>query len=130
LADLPVTLCYHNHRHEVEGDLERTAVLVDAMRSDRLGLAVDFGWVLQAGTDPARVVAQFRDRIRYVHIKDARNGQWTELGRGQLPIAQVFSAIVPLNLPWWTAEQDTTERTAQDSARENYQVLRQQLEQG
>ncbi len=124
VLDFNVRVLFHNHRREVEGDMERLAALVAHSAADRVGLAVDFGWVLQAGTDPLRVVDRFRDRIGYVHLKDAlADGTWTELGSGQLPIDTVAAAVRPLNLPWWTAEQDSTQKSPEASAGENFRFL-------
>jgi inosose dehydratase len=108
----------------VEGDMSRLQALVDHSAGDRVGLAVDFGWVLQAHTDPVRVVERFGDRIGYVHLKDAKDGAWTELGHGDLPVDTVVQAIRPLGLPWWTAEQDSTTRAPAESARINHDFLR------
>ncbi len=124
VLDFNVRVLFHNHRREVEGNMERLATLVAHSAADRVGLAVDFGWVLQAGTDPLRVVDQFRDRIGYVHLKDAlADGAWTELGNGKLAIDTVVTAIRPLNLPWWTAEQDSTGKTPDASAEDNFRFL-------
>lgn len=123
VSDYNVRVLYHNHRKEVEGDMGRLGALTDHSAADRVGLAMDFGWVLQAGTDPVRVVERFGARIGYVHLKDAKDGVWTELGHGDLPVDTVIRAIRPLDLPWWTAEQDTTSRTAAESARMNHDFL-------
>lgn len=123
VTDYNVRVLFHNHRMEVEGDMRRLKALADHSAADRVGLAVDFGWVLQAKTDPLRVVEQFGDRIGYVHLKDARDGVWTELGHGDLAIDTVVRAIRPLGLPWWTAEQDTTTRSPAESARINHDFL-------
>jgi inosose dehydratase len=101
----------------------RLSALVDNSARDRVGLAIDFGWVLQAAADPRGVVERFSDRIGYVHLKDAENGRWTELGHGDLAIDTVIDAISGLALPWWTAEQDTTQSEPQLSALENYRFL-------
>ncbi|MCL4521737.1 MAG: sugar phosphate isomerase/epimerase [Firmicutes bacterium] len=124
VLDFNVRVLFHNHRREIEGDMARLHALVDHSAQDRVGLAVDFGWVLQAHGDPKRVVDAFHDRIGYVHLKDAKSdGTWTELGQGALPVETVIAAIRPLQLPWWTAEQDTTEQTAKASASKNFSFL-------
>lgn len=124
VLDFNVKVLFHNHRREVEGDMARLKTLVEYSAEDRVGLAVDFGWVLQAHGDPQAVVNHFRSRIHYVHLKDAReDGTWTELGHGALAVDTVISAIRHLDLPWWTAEQDTTETTAEASVRSNFRFL-------
>lgn len=124
LREVNVRLLFHNHRREVEDDMVRLKALVESAPDHEVDLAIDFGWVLQAKADPQSVVRTFRDRIRYVHLKDARaDGTWTELGTGTLPIDTVVAAIRPLNLPWWTTEQDTSQLAPELSITSNFRFL-------
>ncbi len=113
--DMGVEVCFHNHSWELANNFAGLNALLKATQG-KVELAVDFGWVVQAGVDLDDFVRKFGAYIRYVHLKDFGEGEWRELGRGTLPVEKVLEVIRPLNLTWWVVEQDTTNKTPIESA--------------
>ena len=67
----------------------------------RIGLCLDIGHSLRAGTDPAKAVIQYGPRIFDLHIKDlisnAKDSKGIELGRGVIDIPAVVRALKKIN---------------------------------
>lgn len=66
-------------------------------RDARMGLCLDIGHALRAGTDPAAAVKEYKDRIFDLHIKDvtlaAKDGKAIELGRGAIDFPALVKAL-------------------------------------
>ncbi len=123
LGDLHVRVLYHNHQHEIDHRWQALRELCAVAGPDDLGLAVDFGWVMRGGVDPQELVDDLGPYIRYAHLKDFRNGDFTELGAGDIGLEKAIPAIRGLNLPWWIAEQDQTTIGPRESATANLAFL-------
>ncbi|MBB6732327.1 sugar phosphate isomerase/epimerase family protein [Cohnella zeiphila] len=120
-ADSGVQFCYHNHAEEFEGGFR----LFDRLTGEYgVKLAADVAWIHLAGADPAEFVDRYADSIAYVHLKDVRDGVWKELGDGEMALGPLLDRVAALRLPWWTVEQDTTERAPAESARKSREYLR------
>lgn len=66
--------------------------------SRRVGLCLDTAWMLQAGEDPLKFIAQFPDRLYGVHIKDftfdpAGRGHDVVVGTGNLKLAELLALV-------------------------------------
>jgi inosose dehydratase len=63
----------------------------------RIGLCLDIGHSLRAGTDPAKAITDYAPRIFDLHIKDlvsnAKDAKGVELGRGVIDIPSVLKAL-------------------------------------
>ena len=124
VGDLGVTVLFHNHQHEIENEWESLKRLCDTAGHRGIGLAVDFGWVLRGRVDLTKFISSMGTYIRYAHFKDFRNGDFVELGQGDIGLERAIQAVKPLNLPWWVAEQDQSKGEPADSAARNYAFLR------
>lgn len=67
----------------------------------RIGLCLDIGHSLRAGTDPAKAVLDYAPRLFDLHIKDlisnAKDAKGIELGRGVIDIPSVVKALKKVN---------------------------------
>lgn len=74
LAASDLQLAYHNHDPEFRplGDGTALDVLMDATDPALVDFELDVGWAVTAGLDPAALIAARPDRIRLLHLKDAR----------------------------------------------------------
>jgi len=72
-------------------------------RDARMGLCLDIGHAMRAGTDPAKAVKEYGKRIFDFHIKDVtkaeRDGQAIEAGRGIINFPAFVKALRKLNYP-------------------------------
>lgn len=67
-------------------------------RDKHMGLCVDVGHTVRAGVDPARAVAELRDRVYDLHVKDlrglkARDSQ-VVVGKGSIDFPALFRALL------------------------------------
>lgn len=108
-----VVFCYHNHAWEFEH-----APFFDELTGIYgVPLAADLAWIWRAGRDPAQFLDRYAPNIRYIHVKDATSdGNWKELGRGDVDLPKALRSAAALNLPWWTVEQDDTDQDPSVSA--------------
>ncbi|QHT61179.1 sugar phosphate isomerase/epimerase [Paenibacillus lycopersici] len=120
-ASAGIQFAYHNHDGEFAdgyGFFDRLA------KQYNVKLAADLAWIYRAGHDPSAFVSRYADSIAYVHLKDVAGQQWKELGAGSVPLLPLLPRLDELRLPWWTVEQDDSERPAGDSAAFSRQFLR------
>ncbi|MGP3775356.1 sugar phosphate isomerase/epimerase family protein [Streptomyces sp. SDT5-1] len=96
-----------------------TRFVLDALPAHVVGFLPDTGHLAWAGADVAGLVADYADRIAFVHVKDCRpetaergrqngwgyqetvvNGLWTEPGRGGLGLTEVIGRL-PEDFDGW-----------------------------
>jgi inosose dehydratase len=66
-------------------------------RDKRMGLCIDIGHAMRAGTKPEKAIKEFKDRLFDLHIKDvsiaAKDGKAIEIGRGVIDFPAVVEAL-------------------------------------
>ena len=118
-----ITLCYHNHNWEIENQRRGLAYLCEHTDASRVSLCLDVAWVWRAGDSPVAVAEAFASRIAYYHFKDSTASEWKELGRGNVPVADVSKLLPATGMPWLVVEQDETTLAPVESARVSRQYL-------
>ena len=105
LADKGITLNFHNHNWEFAEDGKWFLSVVNHAPHVYLGL--DIGWTYMAGWDAVELIERYRDRIRYVHLRDLKferiggfknfsDIQWTgfvDLGEGDVPLDRIVGLL-------------------------------------
>ena len=71
----------------------------------RICFCPDTAHLAAAGGDPAQLILDHADRIRYVHLKDFRRKpfEFLPLGRGELDMKAILDALVRINYAGWIA---------------------------
>ncbi|WP_181347167.1 sugar phosphate isomerase/epimerase [Thalassobacillus sp. CUG 92003] len=92
-AEHQLSFSYHNHDHEFKGEQTLIRQLLAETSAAYVSVALDVGWVFRAGTDPADFMAEFRERISYVHLRDVRQNRFVEMGEGEMDIPALFAAM-------------------------------------
>ncbi len=107
--------------------VERPDEVRRVLDGSRVPLCLDTGHLLIGGTDPARLAKDVPDRVAHVHLKDVdegwaagvrdgdlgyqaavRQGLYRPLGRGDVDIAGIVSALDGAGYTgWYVLEQDT-----------------------
>lgn len=94
-----VRLAIHNHgiKDEKHGTIENLQAIL-SKTSDRIGLCIDTGWMIDAGQDPIAAARQFGDRVYGIHFKDFsydQDGNRKEaiLGEGKLDLSGLMTAL-------------------------------------
>jgi inosose dehydratase len=137
-----ITPCFHPHVGSwIETESEVRALL-DSIGPSVLSFGPDTGHLYWGGTDPAKIVADYADRVGAVHLKDVHRhvadtareatadyweatfGQhvWTEPGRGDVDFDAFLDALPESFVGWFVVEVDvpdlpTKEESTAESAR-------------
>jgi inosose dehydratase len=119
-----ITAVLHPH---VGTMVERREEVLRVLEGSVMPICLDTGHLLIGGTDPARLARDVPDRIAHVHLKDVaetwaaavragdvgyqaavRQGLYRPLGRGDVDVAAIVSALTASGYPgWYVLEQDT-----------------------
>jgi sugar phosphate isomerase/epimerase len=89
----------------------------------------DTGHILRGGQDILDTLATYRDRIRYLHLKDVdSNGVWAMLGEGACDIPAVVSSVRQApHFNGWIIVEEESETAVADPAmaiRSNRETMR------
>jgi sugar phosphate isomerase/epimerase len=93
-----IKIAVHNHGPEDENFPSPYDVLKAVNGMDpRMGLCIDLGHTVRAGTDPVQAIADARSRVHDMHAKDLRDFKSAEsqcvVGEGKIPIAEIFQQL-------------------------------------
>ena len=94
LAAAGITLAYHNHSHEFLPLYEGGYLIFDELKNrTNVAFQIDTFWAYAAGKNPLALLAEMKDRVPVIHLKD---GDLTKrgysLGLGTAPVAAVLAA--------------------------------------
>jgi inosose dehydratase len=131
-ADIGIPVAYHNHMNGIGERPEEVAAVLDAADPRYVKLLLDIAHYQQGGGDPVKAIADYRDRMIFLHIKDLeaplpgatgdlrRSYRFVELGRGKVDMKGVFDALRSQRFRGWAVvELDRVTdpaRSAKDSA--------------
>ena len=93
-----IKIAVHNHGPEDENFPSPYDVLKAVKGMDsRMGLCIDLGHTVRAGTDPVQAIADAGSRVHDMHAKDLRDFKSAEsqciVGEGKIPIADIFQQL-------------------------------------
>ena len=81
---------YAQHVQQTEAAVRR----ICQTPAERVRLAPDLDWVWQGGVDPEDFLRRYADRVNYLHLRDQRDGRWTEaLGEGEVNYASLARTL-------------------------------------
>jgi sugar phosphate isomerase/epimerase len=107
-----VTLAYHNHDFEFVdlADGIRPYDLLLSRTDERIvKFELDVYWATKGGVDPAPLLRAHPSRFHLVHLKDmARDGSFTEIGRGTIDFGDVIDASLRSGVRHFFVEQDVS----------------------
>ena len=98
VKEYDIKLAIHNHGPEdalypAPGDVYNRIKNLDA----RMGMCIDIGHSLRAGTIPEKAIRDYKDRLFDLHIKDinaaAKDGKAIEIGRGVINFGAVIESL-------------------------------------
>ncbi|MDR2722176.1 MAG: sugar phosphate isomerase/epimerase [Cellulomonadaceae bacterium] len=86
-----LTATYHPHL----GSLAETPDQIHTLfAKTKINFCPDIAHLQAGGGDALELVKQYRDRIRYVHLKDlSASGEFLPLGKGTLPIVEIVTFL-------------------------------------
>ena len=123
IADYDLVQALHPHVGTI---VETKADVVEVLNSSDVGWCYDTGHLAIGGYDPLQFLADARDRIRHVHLKDVRlataarviageltlmegvqAGMFCPMGRGDVPIDEIVTSLERSGYDgWYVLEQD------------------------
>ncbi|HEY3398891.1 MAG TPA: sugar phosphate isomerase/epimerase family protein [Armatimonadota bacterium] len=119
LAEGGIRLCIHNHIDHMTESAEEMALLMENTDADAVSICFDTAHAVCGGNDPVEYARTFRDRIGYLHLKDARNtlhgrpyffkNVFLPLGEGIIDFPSIFAILREIKYDnWYTVEMDST----------------------
>jgi inosose dehydratase len=92
--DFGLDLVFHPHVATYVETPEETERFFDAVSGTRIGLCMDTGHCYYGGGDPTAIANQYKNLLRYVHIKDIDRNVLTESNRNRLNFDEAIGAGV------------------------------------
>jgi sugar phosphate isomerase/epimerase len=104
VKEYDIKLAIHNHGPEDKNFPSPFDVLAAVKNLDqRIGLCMDLGHTLRAGTDPVAAIHAAGPRLYDIHIKDLADASAKEsqvaVGEGVMPIRAIFQALMDIHYP-------------------------------
>ena len=115
--------CYHPHLTTIVESPEELDML---MPHSRIGFCPDTAHLAAGGGDPAELIRRYPDRVRHVHLKDARLSplEFLPLGAGEIDFAGVLDALRETGYDGWLiVELDSYEGDPQEAAAQSKTYL-------
>ena len=110
-AALGIPLGYHNHVNTISEHPANLDLVLENSDPQYVKLELDTAHSVAGGGDPAKQIAQYHDRLLFLHLKDVVDQpmsskmkypfQWVELGRGQVDLPAVFAALDKVSFKGW-----------------------------
>jgi sugar phosphate isomerase/epimerase len=106
---------HHNTLLFSRADYDQMFALLEP---DRVGWIPDTGHILRGGQDLLDTLRRYRDRIRYLHLKDVdQDGQWQMLGAGICETRSVIDAVRSApNFNGWLVLEEESPQARRDPA--------------
>jgi inosose dehydratase len=111
-ADIGIPLAYHNHLNTISERPENLKLVLEASDPRYVKLELDTAHYVAGGGDPAQAIAEYKDRLLFLHLKDVVDiprdtpgakypFKFVELGRGKVNLPAVFAALDKINYRGW-----------------------------
>jgi sugar phosphate isomerase/epimerase len=132
---------FHNHNYEFKpyGNTNGFETLLKNTDPKLVSFEMDCYWITQAGRDPVKMMNEYADRIRMLHLKDRKPGfptsqtlndaagHFTEVGNGTLNWKAILAAAEENHIEYMFVEQDESDRNPLESLRISYNNLQKLL---
>lgn len=85
LRELELTFVTHHHHVEIQNGAHEFRSNIAKTSPELVGLCVDTHWVLRGGEDPLAILDECGSLVKSLHIRNSRDGVWTEdFGDGEI----------------------------------------------
>jgi inosose dehydratase len=136
--EIGIWACYHPHLDCFIESREQLDRLMEHLDTSRAGLCIDPAHLVFSGSDPAAVVEDYADAIRYMHFKDtklvpglagaARYSAFCELGAGVVDLKAIATSLVSHGYDGLAIiELDVSQKGAEESTIESIAYVRDTL---
>jgi inosose dehydratase len=140
-ADIGIPAAYHNHMNAIGERPEEVDAVLEATDPRYLKVLLDVAHYRQGGGDPAKAIRKYADRLLFLHIKDVqsplpghtgdpmRSYRWVELGRGNVDLKAVFTALDEVKFRGWAIVELDSVPDKANSPKESAVMAKRYLEQ-
>ncbi len=116
--ELGVDVAFHNHAWTLIETKEEIDFLAQNTSPHSFYFAFDTGHLALMGMDPGMVMEEYKERIRYLHLKDTKDNDFTELGEGIVDFTKVKVVLEEIKFAGWlVAELDRSKNLPLISAK-------------
>ena len=107
LAASGIDLHFHNHYREFLPNQDGLVAMDVLAEQTNVLFEIDTFWAFDAGKDPLSIMDQYRDRMRFIHLKDGfaqdlsnheSRAEGRSLGLGEAPVAAVRKKAIELGI--------------------------------
>jgi sugar phosphate isomerase/epimerase len=127
LRDNELTFCYHIHGYEFYPHENGTLFdyMANKMEARYVSFEIDILWAYFGGQDPAKLILQYGDRMKLMHLKDLQKGvkgnltgltaveHDVALGTGQLNIPEILKAAKKVGIKHYFIEDESPKHPEQ-----------------
>lgn len=112
---------YHPHMGTI---VQKPEQLDKIMPLTKINLCPDTGHINVGGGDSVKVVEKYKDRIKYIHLKDYSSGQFLPLGKGSIDFKKIIKILSDNGFDGeYAVEADGYRGNPEDAAKESYLYL-------
>jgi inosose dehydratase len=125
---LGVPVAYHPHLGSIgekPADIDR---VLSASDPRYVRLLLDVAHYQAGGGDPATAIRKYADRLLLLHIKDLRDKQFVELGRGTVDLRGVFAALRDVGFSGWAVVELDSVPDNKGTPKESAEISKRYLE--
>ncbi|MGA7158498.1 MAG: sugar phosphate isomerase/epimerase [Acidobacteriaceae bacterium] len=137
--DAGMSFVFHNHCYEFkpqEGGLTGWQTLMGSTDPTLVDLELDVYWLTQAGQNPARMLRDYKDRVKLIHLKDRTPGaavgfdpgpagdHFTELGKGTIDWPKLLTQAKWQGIRYAYLDQDESTEPIVQSMTESFSYLK------
>jgi inosose dehydratase len=125
---LGVPVAYHPHLGSIgekPADIDR---VLSASDPRYVRLLLDVAHYQAGGGDPATAIRKYADRLLLLHIKDLRDKQFVELGRGTVDLRGVFDALRDVRFSGWAVVELDSVPDNKGTPKESAEISKRYLE--
>lgn len=123
--EIGVYVAFHNHAWTLIETKEEIEFLANNTSSDSFFFAFDTGHLALMGMDPGEIMKEFKDRIKYIHLKDVKDNDFIELGEGIVDFGKVKMVLESIGYDGWlVAELDRSTLPPLESAKKQRKFIK------
>ena len=117
-ASVPVAVHPSSHHDTLLLTRHDYDVLFEKLDPTIVGWVADTGHIIRGGQDILETLRHYRDRIRYLHLKDVDStGTWQMLGAGTCDVAAVVALVrAAPHFNGWLVVEEESEQAGRDPA--------------
>lgn len=134
MAAAGITLCYHNHNHELRKLGGKTILdrIYEGTQPQHIQGEIDTFWIHYGGGDNVEWCEKLAGRLPLIHLKDYMTNsdtqhQLCEIGAGNLNFSKIIPAAEKSGCQWFIVEQDTCPGDPVDSLRQSFNYIQEHL---